>query len=93
MPHLITRATVTDYERWHELHSDQIENLKTATVRSEILCRDTADPNTVVLIQEVDDAKAFMDFFQSPELQAVIASAPLKAPPEVWVLEEVERPI
>lgn len=94
MPWIVIRVTPTDYDAWHEVHTSQLENLRTkGTVRSEVITRDQDDPRTLVLIQQCDDLKAVQDFLALPEIQEVIAKAPIEGPPSFWMLEELERPI
>ncbi len=94
MPWAIIRVTPVDYDAWHELHTSQIENLKThGGVLSEVLCRDHDDPRTVMIIQEIEDVGKLQAFFGSPEMQELIASAPVEGPPTFYFLDEQERPI
>jgi quinol monooxygenase YgiN len=88
---IILRVTPTDYEAWHELHLGQVENMKGATVKSDTLYRDQSDGKSLVVVQEVEDVEAFMAFFSSPELQKIIEEAPIEAPPEMWICDELER--
>ena len=91
MPHLILRVTPTDYDAWHELHGEYLERWKAAGVRSEVICRDHSEPDTVVIIQEVADLGRMVEFLESAEIREAMGAAPIQAMPEVWFLDDVER--
>lgn len=91
MTTIIFRVTPTDYEAWYKGHVSEVENMKNASVTSDTIYRDRSDGKSIVLVQQVDDIDKMMAFFNSPELQKAIAEAPIEAPPEVWILDEVEQ--
>ena len=94
MPWAVGRVTPVDYDGWHQIHAEQLDNLKTlGGVLSEVLCRDHEEPRTVTLIQEIEDIEKLRAFLGSQEMQEVIASAPIEGPPTFYFLDEQERPI
>jgi hypothetical protein len=93
MAHLILRVTPTDYDAWHALHDQYLEHWKTAGVRSELICRDRDDPETVVIIQEVEDLDRMVEFLESPEIREAMGAAPIQSMPQIWFLDDVEHAV
>jgi len=57
------------------------------------VCREVSDPANVVVIDEVEDLERFMAFFGSQEGQAMAAASPIAGPPDLLIVEELEKPI
>lgn len=88
---IIGRFTPTNYETWLKFHHGQMALIRRHGVTSDRVCRDISDPSKVVVINEVEDLDRFMAFFGSAEGQAMAAASPIEGPPEVWMVEEIER--
>lgn len=94
MAFAIIRVTPRDYAQWHALHSSFLSRIREeGTVTSEWICRDLAEPKTVVIIQEVTNPAALQAFLGSDEVQAAIATDPIEGPPQFWFVEQVEKVI
>ena len=94
MAFAITRFTPVDYEKWHAFHATFLDRLRReGTVTSEWICRDIAEPKTVVIVQEVTNPSALQAFHGSDEVRAVAATSPIEGPPQFWLVEQVEKVI
>jgi hypothetical protein len=83
--------TPTGYESWRAFHGTHIELMKSLTMRSDRIFRDTQDPSRIVVMQEVEDVAAFFAGLSSPETQAKLASSPIVGEAPFVILEEVEE--
>lgn len=91
MPTSIARVTPTDYDAWHAVHMEVVQQHgKEVGMISEVIYRDHDDPRTVVAVQQIESIARIQEFFASPYMQERIAEAPIESPPVFWFLDEVE---
>jgi len=81
---LFERATVNDFDAWHEVFIDFAPTLQAKGVVASSVYRSVEDPNDVTVIHEFStlaEAKAFMD---SSELKAARKRADVTTSPTFW---------
>jgi len=86
---LFERATVPDFETWHEVFKNFRPTLKAKGVIASSVYRATDNPNDVTVVHEfttLDEAKAFID---SQELHDARSRAKVPGTPTIWFTTKV----
>ena len=86
---LFERATVPNFEAWHEVFKNFGPTLKAKGVIASVVYQATDNPNDVTVIHEFatfDDAKAFID---SRELHEARSRAKVPSTPTIWFTRKV----
>jgi quinol monooxygenase YgiN len=87
----IARLTAPDYEAWRSEHTEAIRSSADAFgLVSEVIYRDHEDPNTIVLVQQLESIEKAQLFLASPAFQGLVDRAPVEAPPTFWFLDKLE---
>jgi heme-degrading monooxygenase HmoA len=92
MPYLLVRHKVADYAKWKPVFDEHGATRKASGSRGGVLLRNTTDANEVVILLEWDDAEHLRQFAQSEDLLQVMQRAGVCDQPDVFFLEEIERP-
>jgi heme-degrading monooxygenase HmoA len=92
MPCLLIRHKVQDYPAWKAVFDEQESTLRANGSQRGWLFRNAADPHEVLVLLEWDDLERARLFVDSDDLQEAMMRAGVTDRPDIWFLEEVERP-
>ena len=93
MPYLLIRHRVCDVARWKAVFDeDGITRRANGSRGGQVFCSG-ADPNEIVVLLEWDDLERARLFADSDDLQEAMARAGVDDQPDIWFLEDVDRPL
>ena len=92
VPWLLIRHHVADYPAWKAVFDEQEPARRANGSQGGWLCRDAADPLEVLLLLAWDDLERARLFADSDDLGEAMTRAGVTDRPDIWFLEEVERP-
>ena len=92
MPYLLVRHKVEDYARWKPIFDEHGATRKAAGSRGGRLLRSVEDPQDLVILFEWDDLDKARQFAQSEDLRQAMQRAGVAGRPDLYFLEEVDRP-
>ena len=92
MPALMMRHKVVDYATWKPSFDEHGTTRRANGARGDRLFRNAADPNEVLVLVEWDDLDRARLFAESDDLQEAMARAGVTDRPDLWFLEEADRP-
>jgi hypothetical protein len=92
MPYIIIRHKVEDYAKWKSVFDEHGATRKDFGSKGGYVFRSADDPNEVVILLEVDDLNKVRQFIQSQDLRETMQRAGVKGPPDIYYLEEADRP-
>ena len=84
---VIISAQVSDFEQWKSKF-DNLEEKRLVAGISAMAYRKPDDPNASYVIGTAPSKEAFVEFFTSPERQAIQDSGVITSKPEITFLEE-----
>ena len=91
MPCLLIRHTVQDYSDWKAVFDEQEDLRRANGSQGGRLFRSTESGEVLVLL-EWDDLERARLFADSDDLREALARAGVTDRPDIWFLEDVERP-
>ena len=91
MPCLLIRHTVQDYSVWKAVFDEQEDLRRANGSQGGRLFRSTESGEVLVLL-EWDDLERARLFADSDDLREALARAGVTDRPDIWFLEDVERP-
>lgn len=85
---------VEDFAKWKSVFDEDPLDRGSSGSKGGFVFRSADDPNEVMLLLEWDEDKVGQlgQFGQSPQMKEVQERSGYTAPPEVYVLEEVDKP-
>jgi heme-degrading monooxygenase HmoA len=92
MPALLIRHNVEDYAAWKEGFDQHATVRRANGSQGGRLFRNAADANEVVVLLEWDDLERARLFADSDDLREAMARAGVTDQPDIWFLEETDRP-
>jgi heme-degrading monooxygenase HmoA len=92
MPSLLIRCHVADYPAWKAVFDEHEPNRRANGSQGGWLFRSAADPNEVLLLLAWDDLERARLFADSDDLREAMTRAGVTDRPDIWFLEDVERP-
>lgn len=92
MPYLLVRHKVKDYAKWKSVFDEHGATRKASGSKAGRIFRNADDSSEVVILLEWDDLKRARQFAGSEDLRKAMERAGVSAKPDVYFLEEVERP-
>ena len=92
MPSLLIRCHVADYPAWKVVFDEHEPTRRANGAQGEWLFRDADDPHEVLLLLAWDDLERARLFADSDDLGEAMARAGVTDRPDIWFLENVERP-
>lgn len=92
MPYGLVRHRVEDYERWKPVFDEHGSTREGSGSRGGYLFRNVDDPNEVVVLLEWDNLDNLRRFAESDDLRQAMQRAGVSDRPDIYYLEEVERP-
>ena len=91
MPCLLIRHTVQDYSDWKAVFDEQTDVRRANGSQGGRLFRSTESGEVLVLL-EWDDLERARLFADSDDLREAMTRAGVTDRPDIWFLEDVERP-
>ena len=92
MPCLLIRHHVADYPAWKAVFDEQGDLRRANGSQGSRLFRNAANPNEILLLLEWDDLERARLFADSDDLREAMTRAGVTDRPNIWFLEDVERP-
>ena len=92
MPWIFVRHKVEDYAKWKSVFDEHGATRKAIGSKGGYLFRNIDDPNEVVMFIEVDDLEKAREFIQSEDLREAMQRSGVDDQPDVYLLDEVDRP-
>ncbi|MFQ5912999.1 MAG: cyclase [Nitrospinota bacterium] len=92
MPYVLIRHKVEDYAKWKSIFDDHGATRKANGSKGGLLLRSADDPNELVILFEWDDLQKARQFSQTEDLRETMQRAGVADRPDVYFLDDVERP-
>lgn len=92
MPALLMRHNVEDYATWKEAFDQHATFRRANGSQGGRLFRNAADANEVVVLLAWDDLERARLFADSDDLRETMGRAGVTDQPDIWFLEEADRP-
>jgi heme-degrading monooxygenase HmoA len=92
MPSLLICHRVADYPAWKAVFDEHGITRQANGSQGGRLFRNVADPTEILVLLEWDDLQRARLFIDSDDLHEAMARAGVTDRPDIWFLEEVERP-
>lgn len=92
MSFLLIRHKVQDYVKWKAAFEDHAETRKTSGSKGGQLFRSVGDLNEVIILLEWDSMAKARLFTQSEDLKQAMERAGVSDQPDIYFIEEVDRP-
>jgi heme-degrading monooxygenase HmoA len=92
MPYMLVRHQVEDFARWKSVFDQHGPTRAASGSRGGRLLRGSADPNEVVILFEWDSLEKARRFAESQDLRTAMQRAGVTDTPDIYFLDEVERP-
>ena len=92
MPSLLIRHHVADYLAWKAVFDEHEPARRANGSQGGWLFRDVDDPQEVLLLLAWDDLERARLFVDSDDLREAMTRAGVTDRPDIWFLEDVERP-
>ena len=90
MTKVFVQHRVVDYDKWIAVFNEHEATRRQHGATGHAISRDSADPNTVVIVNDfatLDGARAFS---QDPSLPAAMQRGGVEGKPQVWITDEAE---
>ena len=91
MAKVIVQNHVEDYEKWKPVFDEHGGVRKGHGATGHTIHRGVEDPNTILIVNDFSSAEGAASFLADPSLKEAMAKAGVDGPPQIWVVEEVER--
>ena len=91
MKYILVQQEVEDYDKW-KLLFDEHEDRQAAGSKGGVVFRNADNPNQVTVLLEWDNLENARAFTGSEDLREAMQRAGVVGPPNVYFLEEVDRP-
>lgn len=92
MPQILIRHKVQDYAAWKLAFDEHGTARQAAGSKGGHLFRNSDDPNELIAIFEWDDLDKARRFVQSDDLRQAMERAGVADEPDVYFLDEADRP-
>ena len=92
MSHTLVRHKVKDFAQWKTVFDEHGSVRRESGSKGGILFRNADDPNEVFILFEWSDLDAARKFAQSEDLRETMKRAGVADTPDIYFIEEVERP-
>ena len=92
MPYLVIRHKVEDYAKWKPVFDSHGDARKAAGSKGGYVFRNANDGNEIVMLFEIEDLERCRQFVESEDLKATMQKSGVADQPDVYYLEEADRP-
>jgi len=93
MPYLLVQHTVEDYDKWKSVFDEHATARKAAGSKGGVILRNADNPNQVTILLEVDNLVDAQAFAGSDDLRETMQRAGVTRPPNVYFLNEADKPL
>ncbi len=90
MAKVIVQHHVADYDRWYPVFTEHEAVRRTHGATGHTINRDSADPNSVVIVNDFATLEGARAFSKDPSLPEVMGRAGVDSAPQVWIVDEAE---
>ncbi len=91
MAKVIVQHHVEDYGKWKPAFDEHGQVRRTHGATGHTIHRGMEDPDTVVIVNDFASTEGATAFLEDPSLKEAMSKAGVDGPPQVWVVDEVER--
>jgi heme-degrading monooxygenase HmoA len=92
VPHVLVRHKVRDFGKWKPLFDEHGATRRAAGSKGGYVLRSAEDPQEIVVLLEWDTVQKARQFTQSEDLKAAMERAGVADRPDIFLLDEVDRP-
>lgn len=92
MAYLLVRHKVRDFATWKPIFDEHGKTRKAAGSKGGFLFRSADDPQEIIAVFEWDTVQNARKFAQSPDLKSTMERAGVIDRPDVYFLDQVDRP-
>jgi heme-degrading monooxygenase HmoA len=92
MSYILVQHSVEDYARWKAAFDENGAARQAGGSKGAFVLRNAEDPNQVTVMLEWDGLDRARAFASSDELREAMQRAGVTGPPNVYFLEEADRP-
>ena len=92
MAHMMVRHKVQDFDAWKVVFDEHGSTRRESGCKGGLLFRSAADPNEVVMLLEWDSATNAQAFLDSQDLGEAMKRSGVADQPDVYILNEADRP-
>ena len=92
MPYVLVRHKVADYTTWKPMFDEGETARRTAGSTGGYVFRNADDGNEIFILMEVTDLEQARQAAQSEEMRQAMERAGVADQPDLYFLEEVDRP-
>ena len=90
MAKAIVQHHVVDYDRWYPVFTEHEATRRQHGATGHSINRSTADPNTIVIVNDFTTLEGAIAFTQDPSLPAAMQRGGVDGAPQVWICDEAE---
>ncbi len=90
MAKVIVQHHVADYDRWYPVFTEHGAVRRQHGATGHTINRDSADPNSVVIVNDFATLEGARAFSTDPSLPEVMGRAGVDSAPQVWIVDEAE---
>ena len=90
MTKVIVQHHVADYDRWYQVFTEHEDIRRRHGATGHSINRVTADPNSIVIVNEFATLEGARAFSQDPSLPAAMERGGVDGAPQVWIVDEAE---
>lgn len=84
------RHKVKDYSKWKTVYDDGKKMIKSMGGKRQTLFKNSANPNELIILTEVDDVAKAKQLIESAELKQAMQNGGVAEEPVVFILEKLE---
>ncbi len=92
MVYFLVRSKVEDYAKWKAVFDEMGTARKSLGSKGGYIFHNADDPHEVVVLLEFEDKKSARKFAQSSDLKEAMKRAGVSDKPDIYLLNEVDRP-
>ena len=92
MPYILVQHSVKDYDKWKAVFDGQEATRRAAGSKGGFVLRNADDPDQITVLLEWDNLENARAFAGSDDLREAMQRAGVMGPPNVYFLDEADRP-
>jgi heme-degrading monooxygenase HmoA len=92
MPYILVQQPVEDYDKWKAVFDEHGPTRQASGSKGGFVLRNADDPNQITILLEWDNLDNARAFAGSDDLRETMQRAGVTGPPNVYFLDQVDRP-
>jgi heme-degrading monooxygenase HmoA len=92
MPYILVQHSVEDYDKWKAVFNEHGATRQSAGSKGGSILRNADDSNHITILLEWDNLDNARAFAKSENLREAMQQAGVTGPPNMYFLDEVDRP-